>query len=86
MRQFTALVSIANGLHGRPAMELVRTAGSFQSHVTLIKDGRGVSAKGLMAVMTLCVKQGDCVTVTVDGPDEDAAAPAIEQFFREHLS
>ena len=38
-----------------------------------------------MALMGMGIKQGDTVTVSVDGADEDAAAAAIEAFFKENL-
>lgn len=38
-----------------------------------------------MAVMSMGVKKGVELTVTIDGEDEDAAAEAIENFFKENL-
>jgi phosphocarrier protein len=38
-----------------------------------------------MAVMSLGVKCGETVTVTIEGDDEEDAAPAIQAFFNENL-
>ena len=38
-----------------------------------------------MALMGMGIKQGDTVKVTVEGADEDAAAAAIEAFFKANL-
>ena len=38
-----------------------------------------------MAVMGLGIKQGDTITVTVEGGDEKANASAMEKFFSETL-
>ena len=38
-----------------------------------------------MKLMGLGVKGGDTVTVTADGPDEEKAIAAMEQFFKENL-
>ena len=38
-----------------------------------------------MALMGLGIKQGETVTVTVEGTDEDTAAPQLETFFRDNL-
>ena len=38
-----------------------------------------------MMLMGLGVKCGDTVTVTAEGADEEAAAAAMEQFFKENL-
>ena len=47
--------------------------------------GTSADAKRLMAVMKMAVKQGDVVTVTIDGEDEDTVAPQIEQFFKDNF-
>ena len=38
-----------------------------------------------MALMGMGVKQGDTVTIKVEGDDEDAAAEAIQKFMTENL-
>lgn len=38
-----------------------------------------------MGVMGLAIKKGDVLTMTFDGPDEDAAAAALEAFLKENL-
>jgi phosphocarrier protein len=38
-----------------------------------------------MVIMGMGIKQGDRVTVFAEGPDEDAAIAAMENFFRENL-
>lgn len=83
MKTFPVRVPFSNGLHGRPAMELVHTAQSFESEITIAKGARSAAATRMIALMTLCVKENDTVTVTVSGPDEEAAAAALERFFRQ---
>ncbi len=85
MRSFTYTIQEAIGIHARPAGLLVKEAKSYQSTVTITKEGRSVNAVKLMALMGLGVKCGDTVTVTVEGPDEDTAAPALEAFFKATL-
>ncbi|MGN1304902.1 MAG: HPr family phosphocarrier protein, partial [Oscillospiraceae bacterium] len=43
------------------------------------------AATKLMAVMGMGVKHGETVNVTVEGPDEEAAAAAMQEFFNENL-
>lgn len=38
-----------------------------------------------MALMGLGIKQGDTVSVTLEGGNEDANAQTLEQFFQENL-
>lgn len=40
----------------------------------------------LMALMGLGVKQGDTVTVTCEGADEDKASEALKAFLRKHFN
>ena len=55
------------------------------SVVKLTKEGKTVEAKKLMAVMSLGIKCGQEVTVTVEGEDEDAVAEKLENFFKTNL-
>jgi phosphocarrier protein len=53
--------------------------------VTIAKDGNSVKASQLMKLMGLGVKQGNQVTITADGPSEDAAIAAMEKFLKANL-
>ena len=74
------------GIHARPAGLLVQAVKALDSKVTLTnKDGKSADGKKLLAVMGLGIKQGDTVTVTVDGGNEDASVEALEKFLKENL-
>ena len=85
MKEFQYTVKDACGIHARPAGLLVKVAKGFASTATLEKDGKTCDLRKLMALMGMGVKQGDEVTVQVEGPDEDAAFEALEKFFQENL-
>lgn len=86
MRQFTYTITDPVGIHARPAGLLAKAAKALDSTVTIAKaDGRSTAATKLMALMSLGIKQGETVTVTVEGGSEDANAAAMEQFFRDNL-
>jgi len=57
---------------------------NYQSAVTVSKDGKGADTRRLMALMGLGIKQGDTVTVSVEGPDEAAAAAGLEAFLKDN--
>lgn len=80
MRSFMYTIKVPVGLHARHAGLLVRQTSKYQSEITLSKGGRSVNAKGILALMGLGVKQGDLITVTVQGEDEDIAAVEIKNF------
>ena len=85
MKQFTYTIQEAVGIHARPAGLLVKEVKKYKSTITVAKDDKSCNALKLMALMGMGIKCRDTVTVTVEGEDEDVAAPAMEQFFKEHL-
>ncbi|HEX4935908.1 MAG TPA: HPr family phosphocarrier protein, partial [Gemmatimonadaceae bacterium] len=64
-----------NGIHARPAAEIVKTAGRFKSHIPLAREDLEVNGKSIMGVMMLAAECGSQVQLRADGPD---AADAIE--------
>ena len=86
MKQFQYTITDPVGIHARPAGLLVKAAKAFQSSITVEKDGKtAAAATKLMALMGMGIKQGNTVTVTVEGADEEEAAAAMEKFFQENL-
>ena len=82
---FTFTVSDPEGMHARPAGRLVAKAQEYESSITVAYGGKSVDAKRIFGVMALGVKKGEEITVTCDGADEDAAAAALESFFKVNL-
>ncbi|MBR6088476.1 MAG: HPr family phosphocarrier protein [Anaerolineaceae bacterium] len=82
MKSFEYTITDPVGLHARPAGVLVKEVKKYASTITITKGEKTVDARKLMAIMGMGVKQGDTVTVTVDGADEDTAFAAIEEFFK----
>ena len=66
-----------NGLHARPAAELVKTASRFQSEITMVRDDLEVNGKSIMGVMMLAAECGAELLVRADGPDAEQAVSAI---------
>ena len=86
MKQFTYTITDPVGIHARPAGLLVKAAKALDSAVTIAKaDGKSAGGAKLMALMGLGIKQGDTVTVTVEGAGEEADCAALEQFFKDNL-
>ena len=83
MKTFEYTIKDELGIHARPAGLLVKEAKKFESECTITKDGKTKKLTQLM--MSLGVKQGDTVTVSVDGADEDAAVAALKEFFENNL-
>ncbi len=85
MKQFSYVITDAQGIHARPAGTLVKEVKKYESAVTIEKDGKVAKANGVLGVMSLGVKQGEEVTIKADGADEDAAIAALEAFFKANL-
>ena len=68
-----------------PVGLLVKTVKGFASTATLEKDGKSCDMRKLMALMGMGVKQGETVTIKVEGDDEEAAAEAIQKFLSENV-
>jgi phosphocarrier protein len=66
-----------NGLHARPAAEIVKLAAKFQSEITIVKDDLDVNGKSIMGVMMLAAEHGSTILLRAEGPDADAALEAL---------
>jgi len=76
-----SVVKIQNklGLHARAAALLVQTSNSYESEVTIEKDGVEVNGKSIMGLMMLAAAKGCQVTVRASGPDEAAALAGVKK-------
>lgn len=74
----------ADGLHARPAAELVKLASTFPQKVTV----NGTDAKSLLGIMSLGLTKGATVEIASEDPTGGAAVDAIatlaESGFGEH--
>jgi phosphocarrier protein len=66
-----------NGIHARPAAEIVKTAGRFKSHITIAREELEVNGKSIMGVMMLAAECGSMVLLRADGPDATEALDAL---------
>jgi phosphocarrier protein len=73
------VVTIANknGLHARPAAEIVKLAAKFKSDIRLARDELEVNGKSIMGVMMLAAEYGVALNVRADGPDAKEAVDAL---------
>ena len=53
MKEFTYTIKDEQGIHARPAGELVKAAAAYPCKVTISKDGKEVDAKRILGVMML---------------------------------
>jgi len=72
-------VTIINkqGIHARPAAEIVKTASRFKSNITIVRDDLEVNGKSIMGVMMLAAECGSTIVIRAEGDDEDATLDAL---------
>ena len=77
----TVTVTIANrlGLHARPAMAFVDTAGQFQSEVLVRRGDQEVDGKSIMHMMMLAATKGTQLEVIASGGDAAACCEALKK-------
>ncbi len=85
MKSFSYVITDNEGIHARPAGELVKLCKTFKSDITIAKDGKSGKATKILSVMSLGATKGSTVEFTVEGEDEEAAAAAVEAFMKENL-
>lgn len=85
MKTFEYTVTDEQGIHARPAGELIKVVKGFSSSVQIAKGDKSADCKKIFGVMGLAAKKGDTVTFTFEGEDEDAAYEAVSSFMKENL-
>jgi phosphocarrier protein len=66
-----------NGLHARPAAEIVKCAAKYKSDITLARDDLEVNGKSIMGVMMLAAEFGSTLLLRANGPDAEQAIEAL---------
>lgn len=74
-------VSNRNGIHARPAAEIVKVAAKFRSDITMARDDLEVNGKSIMGVMMLAAECGSTVLLRAEGPDAEEAVHALHTLF-----
>lgn len=67
----------ARGLHARASAKFVKLASSYESEITVTRDGVTVDARSIMGLLMLGAGIGCSVSISAEGPDADAAIEAL---------
>ena len=80
-RMTTRSVTVVNplGLHARAAARFVHLATRFDAQVRVGRDSKVMDGKSIMGILLLAAARGTSLTITADGPDEQAAVDALVQ-------
>lgn len=85
MREFCYTIRDEAGIHARPAGMLVKLLQGFASTASITCEGKTVDGKKLFALMGLAAKQGETITLRMEGDDAAEAERAARAFLEEHL-
>jgi phosphocarrier protein len=85
MKEFKYTITDPEGIHARPAGELVKVCKEFTSKITIDKDGKSGDCKKIFGIMALAVKNGNEVTMKFEGDDEEAACAKVSEFMKANM-
>lgn len=74
------VVQIEDGLHARPAAELVREMSKFNSSVSFVIGSKTLNAKSILGLMGLNIRKGQTLKVIIEGDDEEEVLSRLESF------
>ena len=75
MKEKSIILKVANGLHARPASDLVKLAAGFRSTIFIenLSTKNKVNAKSILQMLTLAAPYGTELQIHCTGPDEEDA-------------
>jgi len=83
MVSFDYIVKDVMGLHARPVGVVVKAVAAFKTtKVTIAHNGVLADGKRLFAILGLQVKQGETITVSADGENEQEVLDSILSVFK----
>ena len=78
MAQRETTVGPEEGIHGRPAARILKTAKGFSSQIALVKGDREVNAKSILKI-TGFARKGEKITVRAEGEDAEQAVETLAE-------
>lgn len=84
MNSVKVIVEAENGIHARPASELVKIIKeSAPAKVTLKANGKSANGASMLSLLTLGLKKGTELEINVEGENEATIAGRIAAFVKE---
>lgn len=85
MKSFKHRIESKEGIHARPATNIVNSSKQFVSKITILFNDKVVDAKRMLALMSLNAKKDDVIIVNIEGEDENIAVEELEKVLKENL-
>lgn len=81
----TFVIENETGLHARPATEIAKIAMKYPCNVNLIVNGKTISAKSPLMIMSAGIKSKTELEILCDGEDEEQAIEELKTFLQSNL-
>ena len=76
-----ATVNNIHGIHCRPSSAIIKGAKEFESNISVNAEGQSADLNNILGLISLGLPQGAAVSISAEGPDEEAAAKKIAELF-----
>ncbi len=80
VKSIEIVITNPTGLHTRPGAAFVKEAKLFQSEITVQKGEKTANGKSLMKLLQVGISYQDKISISADGPDEEAALNTLSSF------
>lgn len=74
-------ITFEEGLHARPASELVRVCQKAKSDIKIKKGEMTTDPKSILGIMAMEAAKGDTLEVEISGEDEEEVFSNMKAFF-----
>lgn len=78
------VVKSRNGLHARPASQLVQIASKFKSDINIQIGEKSINAKSVLAVLSSGIEFNSKITISALGEDEMQAVEELIKFIENY--
>jgi phosphocarrier protein HPr len=68
-----------NGLHARPADQMVKVASRYKSRIEICKGHERVDGRSIISLLTLAAEQGTELVIEAQGEDAQSAVEALAE-------
>lgn len=73
-------IEVKPGAEASPVAKCVQVASQFESKIYVEFDTKKVNAKSIMGMMALGITQGQTVTISAEGQDEEQAIDCLAEY------
>jgi len=78
----TVIVQNSRGIHVRPAALIIKATQGYSGTITVNRSGYpSINLNSTLSLLTLALRAGDAVTITVSGPGEVQKCTDIAELF-----